>query len=268
MASDAAENRRLLSASYLPECEGPKLGAFPYRKSPITWLEWINEKESGGQGYVFKVKIRSIIYALKVFKFFKPSTHRNYLSPLSGHDVTDSELAFHTDPFYAECRAYARIESQRRIQGLKRKDIADCYGFMGLTMADEDVLETYGVDLWQDIPPYDEYRVRAAGSPVRALVKEYIEEDVELDEKTGKHILAGIKWMHRKNILIHDVCTRNYRAGYLLDFGLSWTKPHCLWQDTPPWRIEAMFIGDISGLQEMMGEVGLGPRRSDRLKFK
>ncbi|KAI8946434.1 kinetochore Sim4 complex subunit FTA2-domain-containing protein [Xylaria longipes] len=269
MASDTAENRRLLSAPKLPGCGGPKLKSFPYRKSPITWLEWINRNgdasDSGGQGYVFKVKIRSKIYALKVFKFFKPSTYRDSLGPVRGRDVTDSELGFHTDPFYAECRAYARIEARRKIQGLKRKDIADCYGYMGLTRADEKVLAGYGIDLWRDIHPYDEYRERAAGSPVRALVKEYIGEDVDLDERTRKNMLAGIKWMNRNKILINDVRAQNFKGGYLLDFGLSWTKPHCLWQNTSRQRLKAILIADISMFEEMTEDMGVGPRRSDRL---
>lgn len=61
--------------------------------------------------------------------------------------MTDLELGFHADPFYAECRAYAQIKAQREVQGLKRKDIADCYGFLPLTKADEKVLESYSIDL-------------------------------------------------------------------------------------------------------------------------
>ncbi|KAI0460262.1 kinetochore Sim4 complex subunit FTA2-domain-containing protein [Xylaria acuta] len=268
MAGDVEENRRLLSALELPECEGPKLKAFPHRNSPITWIEWINqtndESLSGGQGYVFKVEIKSRIYALKVFKFFKPSLYRHALGPIPRRAVTDVELGFHTDPFYAECRAYAQIEARRKSQGLKRKDIADCYGFLALTKADEEVLAEYGVDLWCDIPLDDGYRKRAEGSPVRALVKEYIEEDLEIDEKTIKHMATAIKWMNRNKILINDVYLRNFKGGYLLDFGSSWTKPHCLWQSTSRQRMIAVLTVDIVRFEEMMDEMGLGTRRSLR----
>ncbi|KAI1188842.1 kinetochore Sim4 complex subunit FTA2-domain-containing protein [Nemania serpens] len=268
MASDTAENRRLLSAPELPECAGPKLKAFRYRESPITWLEWIDRKEdvseSGRQGYVFKVKIRSKIYALKVFKFFNPSTYRDLIGPIRGRDVTTSELGFHTDPFFAECRAYAQIETRRKTQGLKRKDIADCYGYLGLRRADEEVLAEYGIDLWRDIPLDDEYRKRAAGSPVRALVKEYIGEEIDLDERTCKKMLAGVKWMNRNKILINDVRAQNFKGGYMLDFGLSWTQPHCLWQNTSRQRLKAILMADISMFEEMTEELGVGPRRSGR----
>ncbi|KAJ3562994.1 hypothetical protein NPX13_g8354 [Xylaria arbuscula] len=221
--------------------------------------------QSGGQGYVFKVKICSRIYALKVFKFFDPSTHRNLLGPISSRNVTDSDLEFHTDPFYAECRAYAQIEARRKSQGLIRKDIADCYGYIGLRKVDEDFLAGYGIDLWEDIPFHSEYRERAAGSPVRALVKEYIEEDVDLEERALKTMLKGVKLMNRNKILINDVHARNFRAGYLLDFGLSWTQPHCLWNNFSRQRMEAFLKADRVMFEEMTKKIGAGPRRSDRL---
>ncbi|KAI0485997.1 kinetochore Sim4 complex subunit FTA2-domain-containing protein [Xylaria cf. heliscus] len=262
-ASEVEENRRLLSGLELPECEGPKLKAFPHRDSPITWLECISHTNMpllGGQGYVFKVEIKSRIYALKVFKFFKPSRYRDSLGPIFGQGVTDVELGFHTDPFYAECRAYAHIEARRKKQGLKRKDIADCYGFMALTKADEEVLEEYGIDLWCDIPPGDEYRMRAEGSPVRALVKEYIEEDVEMDEKTRKHLIAAIKWMNRNQIRIHDIHPGNFKGGYLLDLGLAWTKPHCLWRSVSRQRMPALLTVDLVRFEEMIDEMGFGTK--------
>ncbi|KAI1263807.1 kinetochore Sim4 complex subunit FTA2-domain-containing protein [Xylariaceae sp. FL1019] len=262
------ENWRLLSAAELPECEGPKLKAFPYRYSPITWLDWINQKsptsQSGGQGYVFKVKIRSRIYALKVFKFFKPATYRRDLGPIDENNVSDLELGFHTDPFYAECRAYGQIEARRKRQGLKRKDIADCYGFLALKKTDEHVLNGYGIDLWQNVSSDDEYRQRAEGSPVRSLVKEYIEEDVDLSVRSRRRMIAGIKWMNRNNILVNDIHVRNYKSSYLLDFGLSWTKPHCLWQNFSTQRMKGILVADVAMFEEMLEDADLLPSRSSR----
>ncbi|KAI1300815.1 kinetochore Sim4 complex subunit FTA2-domain-containing protein [Xylaria venustula] len=269
MASDVAENRRLLAAYELPECDGPKLKAFPYRNSPIKWIEQIGQPSdqslARGQGYVFKVEIKSRIYALKVFKFFKPSTYRNTLGPILEKKVPDLLLGFHTDPFYAECRAYAQIKAQRENQGLKRKDIADCYGFLALKKADEEILEDYGIDLWWDIPPDDEFRQTAEGSPGRALVKEYIEEDIDMDERTRKHMLTSIKWLNRNKILVNDIHAGNFKGGYLLDFGLSWTKPHCLWGNTSRQRMRAVVTGDLYRFEEMMEDMGLGIRQSSRL---
>ncbi|KAI3330874.1 kinetochore Sim4 complex subunit FTA2-domain-containing protein [Ustulina deusta] len=270
MESDIEDNRRLLSALELPECEGPKLKAFPYRNSPITWIEWINQIDgkplTGGQGYVFKVEINSRIYALKVFKFFNQSWYRTALGPALEEDVTDVELGFHTDPFYAECRAYARIEARRKSQGLKRKDIADCYGFLALKKEDEEVLAEYGIDLWCDYPVDDEYRMRTEGSPIRALVKEYIEEDADMDDKTRKHMVTTIKWMNRNKILINDIYPRNFKGGYLLDLGSSWTKPHCIWQNTSRQMLSTVLTVDLVRFEEMIEDTGLGTMRSLRSK--
>ncbi|KAI1734312.1 kinetochore Sim4 complex subunit FTA2-domain-containing protein [Xylaria scruposa] len=255
MAGEVEENRRLLSAFELPECEGPKLKAFPYRNSPITWIEWINQTQSTEQGYVFKVKINSRIFALKVFKFFKPSQYRASLGPIPKRPVTDVELGFHTDPFYAECRAYAQIEARRKSQGLKRKDIADCYGFLALTKADERILAEYGIDLWCDIPLDDGYRKRAEGSPARALVKEYIEEDTDINEKTVRRMVATVKWMNRNKILIQDVQLRNFKGGYLLDFGMAWTKPHCLWQNVSREKLASVLTVDVVMFEDMIEEI-------------
>lgn len=136
---------------------------------------------------------------------------------------------------------------------------------MGLTKADEEVLAGYGIDLWCDIPLHDEYRERAAGSPVRALVKEYIEEDVEPNERTCKKMRAGVRWMNRNQLLINDVHARNFKGGYLLDFGLAWTKPHCLWENISRSNLEIIMYGDWSRFEEMTETMGLGPRRSARL---
>ncbi|KAI0110421.1 kinetochore Sim4 complex subunit FTA2-domain-containing protein [Nemania sp. FL0031] len=267
MVNDVEENRRLLSAHELPECEGPKLNAFPHRNSPITWIEWINKADSelyGGEGYVFKVEINLRIYALKVFKFFNPPRHRYDLKPINGKAATDAELVFHTDPFYVECRAYGQIEARRKHQGLKRKDIADCYGFLSLTEVDEEALVTYGIDLWCDIPPDDGYRKRAEGSPARALVKEYIEDDAQIDKRAVKRMATAIKWMNRNNILIADIHPRNFKNGYILDFGSSWTKPHCLWQRMSRQKLPALLRIDSVRFKEMVEDLGLSTQCSLR----
>jgi hypothetical protein len=70
MAGGIQSNRKLLASMELPPCDGPKLRVFEYRRAPIEWLELLEksspESQSASQGYVFKVKINSKIYALKV----------------------------------------------------------------------------------------------------------------------------------------------------------------------------------------------------------
>ncbi|CAJ2514346.1 Uu.00g024650.m01.CDS01 [Anthostomella pinea] len=227
-------NRRRLSSPKLPlpSCEGPRLRAFQYRDKPIEWLGMLDDSpevpSSSRQGYVFKVKVNSRIYALKVFKFFKPTTYRWHLGPEDGRKVSDDTLEFHTDPFYAECRAYGRLQEARRKQGLKRRDFADCHGFLALSKKDTAYIEEeLGIELW-DVPPSDEYRQRAQGSPIRAIVKEFITSDPAIDSRALAKMIKGLGWINKNGVLVWDIHARNYRGGILVDFGSSWTRPHCL----------------------------------------
>ncbi|KAI8949483.1 kinetochore Sim4 complex subunit FTA2-domain-containing protein [Xylaria longipes] len=252
-------NRRLLSSSELPPCDGPKLRAFEYRDDPIEWLGLAEDcpdtSNSNRQGYVFKVRMRSRVYALKVFKFFDPATYRWYVD---GEPVTDEILGFHTDPFYAECRAYARLQEAREKQGLKRRDFAECYGFLALKQEDATYLEEdLGIDLW-DAPPNDEYRRRAEGSPVRAILKDFIASDPVFDKKLLKKMLKGVKWINKHDVLIGDIHPFNYKGGLLVDFGLAWTKPHCRWAALPEHEKMDIHLRDQVQFQEMAEDLGFG----------
>lgn len=237
MAKNVVEdNWRLMSSTELPPCDGPKIQAFKHRSARIHWgncIGGIGEKgeDIGSQAYVFKVEIKSRTYALKVFKFFNPSTQRFVLGPIRGRLLDDDELAFHTDPFFAECRAYGRIEEARAKEKRVRKVAARCYGFLVLAARDEERLRKDGFDLWPDnLPPGHEYRTMAEGSPVRALVKEYVEDDQDPDLRAMNWMLKDIRFLNRNKCLNRDIKRDNYRDGLLVDFGCAWTEPHCLFR--------------------------------------
>ncbi|KAI0481583.1 kinetochore Sim4 complex subunit FTA2-domain-containing protein [Xylaria cf. heliscus] len=254
-------NHRLLSSSELPPCDGPKLHAFPYRDDPIEWIGLAEDcpdaSNSDRQGYVFKVRIRSQVYALKVFKFFDPITYRWYLGPVNGEPVSDDVLGFHTDPFYAECRAYGRLQEAREKQGLERRDFAESHGFLSLKQKDAAYLEDLGIDLW-DVPPSDEYRRRAEGSPVRAILKDFIPKDSVFDEKLLNRMLKGIRWINKQGVLVGDIHPFNFKDGLLIDFGLAWTKPHCRWAALPPHEKVDIHVRDLVQFQEMAEDLGFG----------
>ncbi|KAI0799209.1 kinetochore Sim4 complex subunit FTA2-domain-containing protein [Xylaria sp. FL0064] len=255
------KNRRLLLSPELPPYDGPKLRAFQYRNDPIEWLGSLEDRPippgSTRQGYVFKVKIRSKIYALKVFKFFDPSTYRWFLGSSRGEHVSDDVLAFHSDPFYVECRAYGRLQHAREKQGLKRCDFAESYGFLALNEEDAAYLETdLGIDLW-DIPSTDEYRRAAEGSPVRAIVKELIASDPVVNENLLRKILKGIRWINKHNVLVANIRLENYKGGVLVDFGMAWTIPHCGWVALPDWQKKGVHAMDEVHFQEMVDDMGL-----------
>lgn len=55
----------------LPPCEGPKLTQFQYYNSTFQWLERLDENRedddvTSSKGYVFKARIGSREYAIKV----------------------------------------------------------------------------------------------------------------------------------------------------------------------------------------------------------
>jgi hypothetical protein len=50
----------------LPQYQGPKLHIFEHHMFPIEWLERLDADRDGMQGYVFRAKINSTFYAIKV----------------------------------------------------------------------------------------------------------------------------------------------------------------------------------------------------------
>lgn len=285
MARNVVEdNWRLMSSAELPPCDGPKLQAFKHRSARIHWgncIGGIGEQgeDIGSQAYVFKVKIKSGTYALKVvsnkifrllvlalkdphtlqFKFFKPSTQRFVLGPIRSRSVSDDELAFHTDPFFAECRAYGRIDEARAKEKRVRKVAARCFGFLVLGVRDEEHLKKNGFDLWpKTLPPDDEYRILAEGSPVRALVKEYLEDDHDPDLRALNWMLKDIHFLNRNKCLNRDIKRDNYRDGLLVDFGCAWTEPHCLISLASKERVETWRKTDRVQFDAMAKELGFG----------
>lgn len=209
------------------------------------------------------------------FKFFKPSTQRFVLGRKRGKLLNDDELAFHTDPFFAECRAYGRIEEARAKEKRVRKVVAWCHGFLVLGAQDEQHLERGGFDLWPNtMPPGDDYRTIAEGSPVRAIVKEYIEDDPDPDLRAMNWMLKDIGFLNRNKCLNRDIKRENYRDGLLVDLGCAWTEPHCLMRLASKERVETWMKTDRVQFDTMAKGQGLGdliramPNRKYRKKLR
>ncbi|KAF2752542.1 hypothetical protein EJ05DRAFT_515576 [Pseudovirgaria hyperparasitica] len=98
----------------MPPCEGPKLSAFKRGGLAIHFIKLLSssprldgsEGAEGSHSYVFKVRIGKKKYALKVFKFFSVEHERSSVSPTDKVKASDEIIAYHSDPFFAECRAY------------------------------------------------------------------------------------------------------------------------------------------------------------------
>ena len=135
-------------------------------------------------------------------------------------------MVFHTDPFYAECRAYGRIR-EAQIQGaLKRRIIIPCHGFLLLKDEDKQLLQERGVDLGID----NDLLQRKTGETgqVRAIVKDLAPLDPGVNATTLSGILRDIRWLKKLQVYNRDIRVENFRGGQLVDFGSAVTEPHCI----------------------------------------
>ncbi|RTE75437.1 hypothetical protein BHE90_010098 [Fusarium euwallaceae] len=218
----------------LPPCDGPKLRLFQHYRSCIQWLERLDkddedeDKDSPTEGYVFRAKIRDTEYAIKVFKFHDPRSDDYFWEPLVGEEIGLQTVAYYTDPFYAECRAYGRIQEAIEKGYLKSDIVVPCHGFFFLRETDEKVLQGRNIDLDADQVDPEYQRATPGGYRPRAIVKDLASADPSIDQDNLKQIIGDIARLNSQPIFNMDIRLDNYRDGKLVGFGSSWTEPHIL----------------------------------------
>lgn len=162
--------------------------------------------------------------------------------------VSDEKLTFHVDPFFAECRAYGKIEEyrkcvrskplgraerfQRRDQTQTNDEIAvPCYGYTYLpAMPYEDIIENkFGIKSWNRSTE-DSQRLPSQKEPFRAIVKQFV--DSKKSVVNPAKMLRDLKKLRSLGVFQRDVCDRNYKDGLLVDFSVAWTEPF--------WRMKLM----------------------------
>ena len=162
-------------------------------------------------------------------------------------------IRFHTDPFYNECRAYGRL-IECDVNG---KVAVRCHGHMTIPAAIEKELyrrfEVYEWDRTED----DFNMPVSERQPFRAIVKDLVENDHPLNEKTLIRMRKDLRKMHRLGVYPQDVRERNYGGGLLLDFSIAITKPHWVFETKQPWWIRSLGNGDLNMLQVIMLESGV-----------
>jgi hypothetical protein len=263
---------KVYKAAQLPPCPGPKLDAFEHPNAPIVWLERLDEDrngQSGTQGFVFKVLIRSSYYALKVvsahrnfnvgthlyslqFKHFDPQIICDFLGPIRGRSVPLDLISYHADPFFAECRAYGRIKEQQDKGKLKRSIAIPSVGFLVLGKKYLLELEKKGIDLWEFGPKDATRQEVITNFPVRAIIKELVEDGPGVDRKTVRATLANIRELNKMKIYHRDVRAENFRGGLFLDFGSAWAEPHCILDAMNKREAEEERGGDLVLFDEMV----------------
>ncbi|KAF2650600.1 hypothetical protein K491DRAFT_761601 [Lophiostoma macrostomum CBS 122681] len=215
----------------LPRIEKEKLSRFQNgRYKRIEYIELLGKTDGedqlpdGDHGYVFKVRIDRVLYALKIFRFFDIEEALAMLDPAGRSLVTPEEVEGQTNPFYAECRAYAKIAAKTKSR-VSSVAIA-CHGFVSIPAKMETVLaRRFNITDWNR--PEAELSLNPTQrQPFRALVKDLVETDPIVTPELIPLMRRELKALNRFGIYVMDVKWRNYKGGHLVDFSSAWTKPH------------------------------------------
>lgn len=171
------------------------------------------------------------------------------------------QVTYHTDPFYRECRAYGKLAKS------SKKLAIPCLGYVLFKGRDrkelQDVLFDANVDLDEDCLDHENDPWLANGlprpPPIRGIVKELASQDSGVDEAALKSILADIKAINKLKVYNRDIREDNFKDGKLVDFGSSWTEPHCYMQETRNLSFIAQEtrLGDLVLFDNMVEDLGI-----------
>ncbi|KAI0874570.1 kinetochore Sim4 complex subunit FTA2-domain-containing protein [Hypoxylon argillaceum] len=244
-------------------CPLPVIHPFKDQGASIEWGERLDafpECDSEKKGFVFKVKINSNPYVLKIFKFFDPLTTKSYWSDLLGEEYPIEKAMVYTDPFYAECRAYGRIQEQADQGEVREKVATKCHGYMFLDEEAQRWLEGEGIDLGAESLTDELLPIIGGAGRPRAIVKEFEIAGPDLDEQTPQQIrksYRSIKLLNQMGIYNRDVRAENFRNGWVVDFDTSFTLPHDIYKALPPFEARETRAEDGAKFEGMLREAGI-----------
>ena len=128
---------------------------------------------------------------------------------------------------------------------------------MTIPAEEEEGLKTkFGIDSW-DRPDEEYAKSPQRRQPFRAIVKDFIQEDVKMTESVASKMLRDLKRIRKLGVYPMDIQARNYKAGFLLDFSVAMTYPHFLFDIRPQWRVKAYKNEDLFAFEDMMKKEGL-----------
>lgn len=180
-----------------------------------------------------------------------------FWGPLMGDDTSLNTAAYYTDPFYAECRAYGRINEAVQKRKMKEDITVPCHGFLFLGERDEKILNDRKVDLELAKVDLAYQRQTAGGCRPRAIVKDIASANAGVGEKNLSKILRGIWALNRLRIYNMDIRLDNYRDGRIVDFGSSWTEPHALLDALGDTAAEDSKLADRVMFDQMVRDEGI-----------
>jgi hypothetical protein len=148
------------------------------------------------------------------FRYFFPT---EYLEPLEEPKVPPKEehIVNKLEPFHSECRAFGRLKE------VDRENLADrCYGYIFLDRDQEALLSTkFGPIDWNRREEHEKL-------PLRALVKDLIEEEIEFTRAQIPRMIRNFKALYSYSIYAFDMKEDNCRNGTLIDLSSAETLPH------------------------------------------
>ncbi|KAI1274550.1 kinetochore Sim4 complex subunit FTA2-domain-containing protein [Xylaria sp. FL0933] len=254
--------------SSLSLCPPPVIHPFSDQEASIEWGErldadMISGSDSERKTFFFKVKIYSKPYVLKVFKFIDPLTKIWNWRDRLGEEYPLEKAIVYTDPFYAECRAYGRIQEAMDKGEISGKIATKCHGYTFLNADTQRWLEDQGIYLGterlnDELLPI----VGGAGRP-RAIVKDFEIAGPALSNQTPQQIrnsFRNVRQLNTLGIYNRDVRAENFRNGWLIDFDLSYTLPHDIYNVFPPFEAEETQAGDVAMFDDILDEAGVNLR--------
>ncbi|KAI0490324.1 kinetochore Sim4 complex subunit FTA2-domain-containing protein [Xylaria cf. heliscus] len=213
----------------LPPGGGPQLNPFNDFGATIKWIKRLDIDREGSEGFVFQVSIGSKEYALKVFKFSHPRLNRYYRDLTLKYTLPLEEAIWYTDPFYAECRAYGRIQEGFRSGLVTQQTAVKCYGYLLLGKNDEKWLRKEGIDLDYELLDAELRKALGGDTRIRAIVKQLEKSTAGIHAGNIRRAWRSVYLLnHSLKIYNMDIKADNFIGSRLVDFGSSWTEPHKL----------------------------------------
>lgn len=177
-----------------------------------------------------------------------------------GASTSLKKLIHYTDPFFAECRAYGRIEIASKELKIKDQLAVKCHGYIYLGDRDKKKLEDMGLDLGTEVLDDKLRRALDGGGRVRAILKDLAPSQTSVNSKNVREALWRVRKLNELKIYNRDIRAENFRCGKLVDFGSSWTEPHIILNALEPDDIEDSKLEDLVMFDDMMEEEGIKTR--------
>ncbi|KAJ2986733.1 hypothetical protein NUW58_g4888 [Xylaria curta] len=242
-------------------CPPPMIHPFMDQEASIEWGERLSDSEINS--FVFKVKINSEPYVLKVFKFFDPRLVDWDWSGRLGENYPLEKAIAHADPFYAECRAYGRIKEAVDKGEIREKIAVNCHGYIFLNADAQKWLDDQGFDLGAETLDSKLFPIVGGAGKPRAIIKDFEIAGPDVDKQTPQQIRKSFRrvWLlNQLGIYNRDVRAENFRNGWLVDFDTSYTLPHDIYNALSPFEAEETRADDTAKFEDMLEEAGINMR--------